>query len=147
MPNNQSAAFSNFRLFIYLLKSLIESSQRFSDPDPVLWMYLRCSSTMSVDDSLEQLPFSCMLVMGIDNNTSQCLIFQVHWRVALCESLPACHALTGCDTTSSLFRMSKTTAFNKLEEHINELHCLRNFGLTDSLPETLACARKYAFTP
>ena len=46
---------------------------------------------------------------------------------------------------SSLFRISKTTAFNKLEKHINELQGLRNFGLTDSLPETLACVRKYAF--
>ena len=47
---------------------------------------------------------------------------------------------------SSLFRISKTTAFNKLEKHINELQGLRTFGLTDSLPEALACARQYALT-
>ena len=64
--------------------------------------------------------------------------------VALCESLPACHALTGCDTTSSLFRIGKTTAFNKLEKHVNDLQGLRTFGLTDCLPEAVVCARQYA---
>ena len=61
--------------------------------------------------------------------------------VALSESLPACHALTGCDTTSSLFRIGKTTAFNKLEKHMDEIQGLRTFGLTDSLPEAVKCAR------
>ena len=28
-----------------------------------------------------------------------------------CACLPACHALTGCDTTSSLYRIGKATAF------------------------------------
>lgn len=63
---------------------------------------------------------------------------------ALCESLPACHALTGCDTTSSLFKIGKTTAFNILEKNINELQGLRTFGQTESLPEAVAVARKYA---
>ena len=42
---------------------------------------LCCSSTMKVDDSVEQLPLSCMLVMGMDNGTSQCLIFQNNWEL------------------------------------------------------------------
>lgn len=47
---------------------------------------------------------------------------------AVCESLPAYHALTECDTTSSLFKIGKISAFNKLEKHINELQGMRNFG-------------------
>ena len=66
--------------------------------------------------------------------------------VFLCESLPACHALTGCDTTSSLFRIGKTTAFNKLEKHIDELQGLKSFCLKDCVPEALEGARQYALT-
>lgn len=65
---------------------------------------------------------------------------------ALCESLPACHALTGCDTTSSLFKIGKTTALNKLEKNITELQGLKTFGLTDRLQESLPVARQYALS-
>ena len=33
---------------------------------------------------------------------------------AMCESLPAAHALTGCDTTSSFAKVGKRTVYNKL---------------------------------
>ena len=66
----------------------------------VLWMYLRFSSTMHAGhgDRQRYIP-----VPDISNKLG----------VALCGSLPACHALTGCDTTRSLFRIGKTTTFNK----------------------------------
>ncbi len=58
--------------------------------------------------------------------------------------LPACHSLTGCDTTSSLYRIGKTTAFNKLKNNIKELKDLAHFGLSSSLEDSLAIARKFA---
>ena len=63
-------------------------------------MYLRFSSTMHAGhgDRQRYIP-----VPDISDKLG----------VALCGSLPACHALTGCDTTSSLLRIGKTTAFNK----------------------------------
>ena len=39
---------------------------------------------------------------------------------ALCACLPACHALKGCDTTSSLYRIGKATAFNRLKTHLSD---------------------------
>ena len=44
----------------------------------MILMYLCGSSTISVN-SFEQLPYSCILVMG-NNDTSQCLIFQISWE-------------------------------------------------------------------
>lgn len=38
----------------------------------------------------------------------------------LCESLPAAHALTGCDTTSSCFKIGKRTAYTKLVEYVKK---------------------------
>lgn len=61
-----------------------------------------------------------------------------------CDCLPACHALTGCDTTSSLYRIGKTTAFTKLKSHLNELKEMTRFGLSESLQEALPVARQYA---
>ena len=62
----------------------------------------------------------------------------------LCDCLPACHALTGCDTTSSLYRIGKTTAFTRLKSHLSELKEMTKFGLSGSLQEALPVARKYA---
>ncbi|KAL7380780.1 hypothetical protein ABVT39_023998 [Epinephelus coioides] len=58
--------------------------------------------------------------------------------------LPACHALTGCDTTSSLYRIGKTTAFTKLKTHLSELKDLAHFGLSACLEDSLPVAREYA---
>ena len=58
--------------------------------------------------------------------------------------LPACHALTGCGTTSSLYRIGKTTAFTKLKTHLSELKDLAHFGLSASLEESLPVAREFA---
>lgn len=60
------------------------------------------------------------------------------------DCLPACHALTGCDTTSSLYRIGKTTAFTKLKSHLNDLKEMTRFGLSESLQEALPMARQYA---
>ena len=63
---------------------------------------------------------------------------------ALCECLPACHAITGCDTTSSLYRIGKTTAFTRLKTHLSELKEMANFGLSGSIEEAFPVARQYA---
>ena len=47
-------------------------------------------------------------------------------RVLKC--LPAAHALTGCDTTSSFFKIGKQTAFNKLSQNIECVDKLSEFG-------------------
>ena len=57
-----------------------------------------------------------------------CLIAQKLGAV-LCECLPACHALTGCDTTSSLYRIGKATALTRLKTHLCELQEMTTFGL------------------
>ncbi len=62
----------------------------------------------------------------------------------LCECLPACHALTGCDTTSSLYRIGKATALTRLKTHLCELLEITKFGLSGSLEEVLPVARRYA---
>jgi len=39
----------------------------------------------------------------------------------VCASLPAAHALTGCDTTSSLNRIGKKSACSKLVKYADSL--------------------------
>jgi hypothetical protein len=56
----------------------------------------------------------------------------------ICQSLPACHALTGCDSTSSLYKIGKVKAFNKLEKMSGDLKELKNLGLSDSVDESVA---------
>ena len=75
-----------------------------------------------------------------------------HQHVTICEKigkdmsncLPACRALTGCGTTSSLYRIGKTTAFTKLKTHLSELKDLAHFGLSASLEESLPVSREFA---
>ena len=62
----------------------------------------------------------------------------------LSSCLPACHALTGCNTTSSLYRIGKSTAFNKLKSHLSELKDLAHVGVSASLEKSLPVAREYA---
>ena len=62
----------------------------------------------------------------------------------VCESLPACHALTGCDSNSSLYRIGKKTAFTKLEKNSSALTDLKYLGVSANLEEALPVARKYA---
>jgi hypothetical protein len=38
----------------------------------------------------------------------------------VCNLLPAVHALTGCDTTSSFFRIGKKTVLKTLQDNIDE---------------------------
>ncbi len=75
-----------------------------------------------------------------------CVIAQKLGAV-LCECLAACHALTGCDTTSSLYRIGKATALTRLKTHLCELQEMTKFGLSGSLEEALPVARRYALLP
>jgi 5'-3' exonuclease len=60
------------------------------------------------------------------------------------DALPAAHALTGCDSTNSLFKIGKKTAFAKLIKHAEELPALASFGIIQNLEENVSAARKYA---
>jgi len=61
----------------------------------------------------------------------------------VCKCLPAAHALTGCDTTSGIFRIGKCTAYTKLLQNNLELTPLGSFAnLAQNEAETVAC--KYA---
>ncbi len=59
--------------------------------------------------------------------------------------LQTCHGLTGCDTTSSLYRTGQTTAFTKLKTHPSQLKDLTLFGLCGGLEESLPAAREFNF--
>ena len=47
-------------------------------------------------------------------------ILQKLW-LDFCESLPAAHAITGCDTTSSFYKIGKRIVYNKLVEHVKNI--------------------------
>jgi hypothetical protein len=50
----------------------------------------------------------------------------------VCKLLPAVHALTGCDTTSSFFRIGKKTVLKTLQDNIDEFADLNKLCLLDS---------------
>ena len=50
----------------------------------------------------------------------------------VCKLLPAVHALTGCETTSSFFRIGKKTVLKTLQNNIDEFADLNNLCLFDS---------------
>ena len=54
----------------------------------------------------------------------------------VCEILPAAHALTGCDTTSSFFGIGKKSMFKALKETLNQFSDLSRiecFDIDDSV--------------
>ena len=50
------------------------------------------------------------------------------WGDESCLSLPAFHALTDCDTTSSFHRIGKRSAFKCLLKHLKDVPHLRHLG-------------------
>ena len=60
------------------------------------------------------------------------LMFKVIGK-SVCRCLPAFHALTGCDTTNSLFRIGKKSAFKILECHIEDLRELSTFAVSSTI--------------
>lgn len=60
----------------------------------------------------------------------------------VCGNFPAAHALTGCDTTNSLNRIGKTSAYSKLVKHADSLKKLSSFP-DDDLDGSVAAARKF----
>ena len=67
---------------------------------------------------------------------------QIGQDVSLC--LPASHAISGCDTTSSLFKIGKRTAFSKLLLNIGDLLPLAQLGQSSDITNELPTATKYA---
>lgn len=62
----------------------------------------------------------------------------------LYESLPAAHALTGCDTMSSFFKVGKHTVYTRLMDYIQRApDALKTFGLSGSVTEDISAARAY----
>ena len=62
----------------------------------------------------------------------------------VCECLPAAHALTGCDTTCSMNRIGKKTAYSKLLKNVDTLSNLKTFHEDNLLEDSVAVARSYA---
>ena len=58
----------------------------------------------------------------------------------VCECLPAAHAVTGCDTTCSMNRIGKKTAYSKLLKNVDTLSNLKTFH-EDDLEDSVAVAR------
>ena len=62
----------------------------------------------------------------------------------LCLNLPAAHAITGSDTTSSFFQIGKRTAYSKLAEAVkSEPNVLKTFGHSDNITEEVSSAQTY----
>jgi len=49
----------------------------------------------------------------------------------LCSTLPAMHAISGCDSTSGLFKIGKRTAYKTLQRYQDELKGLTEFQIPD----------------
>ena len=45
-----------------------------------------------------------------------------------CLFLPALHSLTGCDTTSAIYKIGKRTAYKTLQKNEEKLEALSTFG-------------------
>ena len=68
-----------------------------------------------------------------------------HIGTEVSRCLPAVHALTGCDTTSALFKIGKQTAYTKLIKHEETLRGLAALGdLSSDDTLVLENARRYA---
>lgn len=65
----------------------------------------------------------------------------------ICQSLPAAHCLTGCDRTSSFFKIGKCTAYAKLVEYLqNAPTSLSEFGLSMNTENDITSAQAYILT-
>ena len=62
--------------------------------------------------------------------------------VSIC--LPASHAVGGCDTTSSLIKIGKRTAYNTLVVDIADMLSLAELGQSSYVTNVLPTATKYA---
>ena len=59
----------------------------------------------------------------------------------MCEILPAAHALTGCDTTSSFFGIGKKSMFKALKETPNQFSDLSRIECSD-IDDSVDLSRK-----
>ena len=57
-----------------------------------------------------------------------------------CLCLPALHSLTGCDTTSAIYKIGKRTAYKTLQKNEEKLEALSTFGEM-SIEEAVEIAR------
>ena len=53
----------------------------------------------------------------------------------ICNVLPAVHALSGCDSTSAIYRMGKRTAYTILIKNAKALQCLSHLQDLDTFLE------------
>ena len=61
----------------------------------------------------------------------------------MCMCLPLLHALSGSDTTSSIFRVGKNTAFTKLQQNIDHLEELKTFGESSDTSHIVPVTTKF----
>ena len=69
----------------------------------------------------------CLPATVIKNAFSTHTVVQ-KWGHESCLSLPAFHALTGCDTTSCFHRIGKRSAFKCLLKHLKDVPHLKHLG-------------------
>ena len=61
----------------------------------------------------------------------------------MCETLPAAHVLTGCDSTSALDQLGKRSMFTTLIKHVSELEALHLLGTSSALKDDYSDARQF----
>ena len=64
----------------------------------------------------------------------------------IANSLPAAHVLTGCDATSSFYKIGKKTAYGRLVQYAEAIPALATMGTTSDLAHILPDARRYVLT-
>jgi hypothetical protein len=83
------------------------------------------------------------LFTGLITSTKDCIRYiPVHelcksLSSVVCEILPADHALTGCDTTSSFFGIGKNSMFKALKEPPNQFSDYQTFHLCNHAQEVI----------
>ena len=61
----------------------------------------------------------------------------------IANSLPAAYVLTGCDSTSSFYKIGKTTAYGRLVRYVEAVLALATMGTTSDLAYILPDVRRY----
>ena len=81
------------------------------------------------------------LEVGVQSNNSQRYIslnsLHLHFGETPCKSLPAYHALTGCDYTASFSRRGKVKPLKTLEEDVVAQEALASLGSAEDIPDKI----------
>ena len=84
----------------------------------------------------------CICMLDIPER-SDTFLYTIANELGQTVCLPAAHAFTGCDTTCSMNRIGKKTAYSKLLKNVDTLSNLKTFH-EDDREDSFAVARSYA---